>query len=144
MSRSFSRQYKLLNRLESYHHQGRVWNHYVVPTRVYCFGMNWTVFVRFYACIQFWHILARFFRFEKTSDFDFVFCYALIYDAQSLLLQSFPITNSKKRNKYESYYTNQNKTPGQIYVDLKTPFLHGNNSEFGAKNVDGPYMTHII
>ena len=25
------------------------------------------------------------------------------------------------------------KTPGNIYVDIKTPSLHGNNSEFGAK-----------
>ena len=32
----------------------------------------------------------------------------------------------------------KSKTPGHLYIDLKTPSLHGNNSEFGAKHVVGP------
>ena len=28
------------------------------------------------------------------------------------------------------------KTPGHFYVDLKTPSLHGNFSEFGAKDIN--------
>ena len=28
------------------------------------------------------------------------------------------------------------KTPEHLYFDLKTPSLHGNNSEFGAKDAN--------
>ena len=32
----------------------------------------------------------------------------------------------------------KSKTPGHLEVDLKTPSLHENNSEFGGKDVVGP------
>ena len=35
----------------------------------------------------------------------------------------------------------KSKTPGHLYIDLKTPSLHGNNSEFGAKHVVGPWRS---
>ena len=30
----------------------------------------------------------------------------------------------------------KNKTPGHFYVNLKTPILHGSNSEFDAKDIN--------